>query len=353
MREPASPVRPLRLLVIAPSWVGDATMATPTFRLVREHLKGAFIGALVRPGIDQLLAGLDVFDEIHVASPGGVMGPKHAAAKVRPRRYDTALLLTNSFSSALITRLAGIPTRIGYERDARGLLLTHTLDAPRRADGSWAAISAVRYYHTLARTFLAPDADTSPGCMELASTPEQSAASAEVLARAGLADAPGFAVLNPGGNDAAKRWPPDRFIEAARHIASRHGMRVLVNGSPGERDLVGQIAHACDGVSLTDLGITLGSLKGVVARAALMLTNDTGPRHIAAAFGVPLVSLFGPTDHRWTVLPTRPGGPEAVLLADPTLPEDQLANDHPERCRIDRIQTQGVLDAIDRVMMRT
>jgi heptosyltransferase-2 len=325
-------------------------MATPTFRLLRDSLRGSCIGALVRPGIDQLLAGLDVFDEVHIASSRGVMGPKHAAAKVRHRRYDTALLLANSFSSALITRLAGIPNRIGYERDARGLLLTHKLDAPRRHDGSWAPVSAVRYYDTLARTFLAPDAGIAPRFMELASTPEQSAASADILARAGVTDSTRFAILNPGGNDAAKRWPAERFIDAGRHLARQHGLHILVNGSPVERELVHTIARGCDGVALTDLGTTLGSLKGVVARASVMLTNDTGPRHVAAAFGVPLVSLFGPTDHRWTTIPTRPGAPEELLLADPTLPERELANDHPDRCRVDRIGLAGVLAALDRVL---
>ncbi len=325
-------------------------MATPTFRLLRDSLRGSCIGALVRPGIDQLLAGLGVFDEIHVASSGGVMGPKHAAAKVRHRRYDTAILLTNSFSSALITRLAGIPNRIGYERDARGLLLTHKLDAPRRHDGSWAPVPAVRYYDTLARAFLAPDADDTPRFLELASTPDQASASDDVLARAGITGASRFAVLNPGGNDAAKRWPPERFIEAGRHLARQHGLRILVNGSPVERDLVNAIARGCDGIALTELGITLGSLKGVVARASVMLTNDTGPRHIAAAFGVPLVSLFGPTDHRWTTIPTRPGAPEELLLADQTLPESQMANDHPDRCRVDRIGVADVLSALDRVL---
>ncbi len=348
---PDSPaLRALRLLVIVPSWVGDAVMATPTFRLLRDTLKGSFIGALVRPGIDQLLAGLDVFDEVHVASSGGVMGPKHAAAEVRHRRYDTALLLTNSCSSALITRLAGIRHRIGYERDARGLLLTHKLDAPKRPDGSWAPVSAVRYYDTLARTFLAPDADASPRFMELASTPEQAAASADILNRAGIRNETRLAILNPGGNDQAKRWPPDRFIDAARHLAARHNLRILVNGSPGERELVSIITQACGGISLADLGITLGSLKGVVARAEVMLTNDTGPRHIAAALGVPLVSLFGPTDHRWTIIPTRDRAPEELLLADPTLPESERANDHPERCRVDRISTADVIAALDRVL---
>ena len=81
-----------------------------------------------------------------------------------------------------------------------------------------------------------------------------------------------------------------------------------------------------------------------------MVTNDTGPRHIAAAFGVPLVSLFGPTDHRWTTIPTRASGPERIVLADPTLPDTQSANDHPERCAIDRIDVNTVIQAVDQVL---
>src|SRR5690349_1107621 len=120
-------MNPLRLVVICPSWVGDVVMATPALRLLRSRLKGSFIGGLVRPGMDELLAGTDFFDEVHVERAGGVMGPKFAAAKLRPRRYDAALLLTNSFSTALIARIAGVPRRVGYNRDARGLLLTDRL----------------------------------------------------------------------------------------------------------------------------------------------------------------------------------------------------------------------------------
>src|SRR5215510_6804988 len=92
---------PLRLLVVCPSWVGDAVMATPALRLLRDSLKGSFIGGLVRPGIDQVLSGTGFFDQVHVERSRGVMGPKRVAAAVRPMRYDTALLLTNSFSTAL------------------------------------------------------------------------------------------------------------------------------------------------------------------------------------------------------------------------------------------------------------
>src|SRR5690606_3236352 len=144
------------------------------------------------------------------------------------------------------------------------------------------------------------------------------------------------------------------FAAVGRHLIERHGLNILVNGAPSEAELADSIAAQIDGggsraVSLARLGVTLGSLKGVVRRARLMVTNDTGPRHLAAAFGVPVVSLFGPTDHRWTTIPVGPDD-EAVLVADPTLPETEVADDHPERCRVDRIATEAVLAAADRLL---
>ncbi|MBL9000365.1 MAG: glycosyltransferase family 9 protein [Phycisphaerae bacterium] len=342
--------RPLRLLVVMPGWVGDAVMATPALRLLRRSLPGAFIGALCRPGIDELLAGMDMPDEFHVDRAAGVMGPKHAAAKVRPRRYDTALLFTNSFSTALIARIAGIPRRVGYDRDCRGLLLTDRLAAPRRADGSWAMVPACLYYWRAACAIIGEAEDgMPPGVhMELGLTPAQAEGASMILERAEVRGR--YAVLNPGGNNEAKRWPADRFAALGENLLNRHGVRVLVNGSPAETDLTDRIASACGGVSLPGLGMTLGALKGIVRGAALMVTNDTGPRHIAAAFGVPLVSLFGPTDHRWTTIPHRPQGPEMIVTADPTLPEHESANDHPERCRMDRITLERVEEAVERVI---
>jgi heptosyltransferase-2 len=361
----------LRLLVVCPSWVGDAVMATPTFRLLREHHRGAFIGALVRPGIDQVLAGTRFFDEVHVERASGVMGPKFVAAKLRPRRYDTALLLTNSFSTALTARIAGVPRRIGYDRDARGLLLTHRMDPPRNARGGYACVPALDYYLALARRFLLDEGpggagtqgervDSTPGprpFMELATTPEEEALADAVLARAGVTPGTPFAVLNPGGNNDAKRWPAERFARVAGHLADRHALRCLVNGAPAEAAVVDAVVGgaaisnpALRPAALHALGGTLGSLKAIVRRARLMVTNDTGPRHIAAAFGVPLVSLFGPTDPRWTTIPTRPGAPEAVLVADPTLPAEEIADDHPERCRVERISVERVIEAVEGVL---
>ena len=146
--------RPRRLLVVLPSWVGDVVMATPALRRIRDAMPGIFIGALCRPGIDQLVKGSDLFDEVHTFIPHGMMSTKKAAAKVRPRRYDTALLLTNSFSTALTTRLAFIPRRIGYDRDGRGILLTDKVIPPRNPDRSWKMVPAVDYYWNLASYLL-------------------------------------------------------------------------------------------------------------------------------------------------------------------------------------------------------
>jgi heptosyltransferase-2 len=350
---------PLRLLVIMPSWVGDAVMATPALRLLRDSLPGAFIGGLVRPGIDELMAGSSFFDEVHVERARGVMGPKIVASRLRGRRYDTALLLTNSFSTALIARLAFIPRRIGYDRDGRGMLLTDRLDPPRRArpQRGWAPVSAVEYYLRAAGVALGSGVETMAARLELGVTEEQEAAGGDLLQRAGLEPGRAFMVLNPGGNNVAKRWGSERFAEVGRRLSESQGMAVVINGSPEEAALAEEVGAGIAGadgssrvpvVLLPRMGVTIGSLKAVVRRASLMVTNDTGPRHIAAAFGVPTVALFGPTDARWTALPA--GTPEVVVVADPTLPAEMVADDYPERCRIDRIGVEEVVRAAETVM---
>jgi heptosyltransferase-2 len=376
-----APDRPLRLLIVLPSWVGDAVMATPALVRIRQALPGAFIGALARPGIDRLLDGLatpdrtPVFDEFHAAHATGVLGPKFVAAKIRPRRYDTALLLTGSFSTALTVRVAGVPRRIGYDRDARGLLLTRRLHPPKRPDGGWAVVPAVSYYWHAASALLdpgSPDALPAPPLTDLRRvettlppgvrltlplTERDEADAQRVRASAGLARKEPFAILNPGGNNPAKRWPADRFAALGSWLAEEHGFRVLVNGSPAEGGVCREIADGVVGgraVCLADHAHTLGALKVLCRDAALMVTNDTGPRHIAAAMNTPLVSLFGPTDPRWTTIPVPDGEVdprgEIILVADPSLPPGEVANDHAERCRVDRIGLDEVRQAAARLL---
>lgn len=375
-----------RVLVVLPSWLGDVVMATPALRALRERSPGSFVGALARPGVDEVIDGLGVFDVVHRAPAGGIMAPKVAAQRVRQERYGAALLLTNSFSTALSARLAGIPRRVGYERDGRAMLLTERLPAARRRDAApysrsttdpsaWAPVPACDYYAAITRFFLtgdAGDAGVRMGALELVATARDEQGADGVLARAGVraggVDAP-FVVLNPGANDERKRWPAERFAAVGAALARERGVRVLVNGAPGERELAEEVSRRVDAMcggggaipgaaALPALGMTIGALKAVLKRARLLVTNDTGPRHIAAAFGTPVVALFGPTDHRWTTitgyLPRRRDGRDAPLeqcvLADPTLPEEEVANDHPARCAVEKISVECVVEAARGVM---
>ena len=382
------PGKPGRLLVVLPSWLGDVVMATPTLRLLRDALPGSFIAGLARPSVASLLEGTPLLDEIIIERASGVMGPKRVAARVRPLRFDAALLLTNSFSTALTTRIAGIPRRVGYDRDGRGLLLTHRLHAPERSSKGvsrrrWAAVPACAYYFAAGRALLGDppppfeELDDAmrvmpPGAaLELPLSESDREQADRVLAAAGVGPhrgdkptdpQPHFVVLNPGANNPAKRWPAERFAEIADGLASRHGLRVLVNSGPGEEDVARALRDTCrtaDPVLLAEHGQTLASLKAILACARLLVTNDTGPRHLAAAFGTPTVTLFGPTDPRWTILPEpasdMPLPPREIRLAageigpDPLGP-DELADEHPERCRIDRIPADLVRDAADRLL---
>ncbi|MBX3321376.1 MAG: lipopolysaccharide heptosyltransferase II [Phycisphaeraceae bacterium] len=354
-----------RVLIVMPSWVGDLIMATPALRLIRDALPDSHLTAMLRPGLDELLVGTALVQDYLIADARGLFGPWHVARTLKNHRFDTALILPNSFSTAFTVALAGIPRRIGYARDHRSLLLTERIQAPRTPN-HWAIIPAVQYYIHLARIMLGQTLTLTPPLLtslthapldlpphtllELAPTPDQHAAATTLLAHAGISTR--YAILNPGGNNPAKRWPPERFAALADHLARSHHLAILINGSPAERDLAHAIARSTTTpcTILPDLGISLGSLKALVARAAIMITNDTGPRHIAAALRVPLVTLFGPTDPRWTTIPTHPDAPEIILIANKDLTPEQSANDFPHTSRIDRITLDEVIAAVDQLL---
>lgn len=328
-----------RLLIDMPSWLGDCIMATPVLRAARTALPEARIVVLVRPGLDRLLAGCPFVDEWIALDPRGVAGVWRRAKVIRAVRPDAALLLPNSFRAALALRLSGTRIRAGYARDARGFLLTHGLAFDKRRERP---IATLEYYLRLAKWSLG--VESIDPAMHLAVSEEDRAAAASTLR--GVTGP--FVVLNPGGNKPGKRWPAEQFAVVGRALSARHGVRVVVNGSPGEREIVRDVcAGVPDSINLVERGVTLGALKGVIERALLVITNDTGPRHIAAALGTPLVTLFGPTDPRWTTLP---GIRERIITADPFLPEELVADDVPERCAIGRIPASDVIHAAEAIM---
>lgn len=301
-----------RLLVVMPSWVGDVVMTTPTLRALRELLPDAHISALVRDNIEPLL---DACPHVNRIIP--MRTTRKGAAGKTPQgkrkrsfnlarhlalgRFDTAILLPNSFRSALLTRMARIPRRIGYDRDGRGFLLTDRL-LPRRVPGKFVPVSTRDYYLGIPRYLGAHD--PSPA-LELYTRPEDDAKADALLANAGF-DTSGSSkllIVNPGANYGdAKIWFADRFAKVAQMASQQLGMKVAVTGAPKEKKIVQEVIQAadCPVINLPEMGMDLKLLKSVLKRTSAMVTNDTGPRHMAAAMGVPVVTIFGPTDPVWS-----------------------------------------------------
>jgi heptosyltransferase-2 len=218
-------------------------------------------------------------------------------------RFAEAWLLPNSFRSAIVPFLAGIPERMGYATDGRAALLTRPLPPPSRTGHQLRDYDAL-----LGSRGIEPDTDPP-----MLAVPEPARERAEAaLSRAGLATAAGdLVVLAPGAAFSwTKRWPPDRFGRLGRELSAR-GFSAAIAIGPGETDLASAVSEAA-GARPPTLGADLDpvELAAVLARARVVVTNDSGPMHLAAAVGTPVVALFGPTDPGRTG-PT--GSPSVVL----------------------------------------
>jgi heptosyltransferase-2 len=295
---------PSRILVVLPNWVGDVVMATPALRALRRRFDEAQITFLARPYVADLVAGSGWMDEMvfwpaHKPNAVSDEGLFRLAQQLRARRFNLAVLLANSFRSALLACLAGARRRVGYDRDGRGLLLTDRLVA-HRLNGKFIPVSMVRYYSGIADYL---------GCRELSARLELPARPVEdrrieqICRQGGIGQDEALVVINPGAAfGLAKCWPPQRFAELADRLVEASGARVVITCGPRERS-VGQAIQAAirrDAVVLAEPPLSLGELMGLVRRCDLVITNDSGPRHFAAAYEVPVVTIFGPTDPRWS-----------------------------------------------------
>jgi heptosyltransferase II len=274
---------PERVLVRAPNWVGDVVLSLPALRDVRRCFPAARLEVLARPWVAELYQAVPGVDAVVESR-----GHSRDVASVRGR-FDLGLLLPNSFGSALALWRAGVPERWGYATDGRGALLTRRCRVPAGVRRR----SQVYYYRVMLEGLglaVEGEPDVSLAC------PEEWAARGRALLGD---DGPWFGV-NPGAfYGAAKRWPPERFAATADLVARRTGARVAIVGGAAERPLGETIAGQVRAPSRVLCGeTTLGDLVGVLSGLLLLLTNDSGPMHLAAALGTPLVAVFGSTD--WT-----------------------------------------------------
>ncbi|MBA4062191.1 MAG: lipopolysaccharide heptosyltransferase II [Isosphaera sp.] len=305
-----------RIALFLPNWVGDVVMATPAVRAVRAAFPAAGLVAVCKPYVADVLAGAPWFREV---IPFDKRGPRPqrvlgVARRLRATRPDAAVLFPNSFRAALAARLGGCRRVVGFARYARGPLLTDRLHHTTDTRGRFVPTPVIDDYNRLAVALGTAD----PGHrMELFTTPADEAAADAVWERFGLRRYGRVVALNPGAAfGAAKHWPAASFADLARSLAGRLGCAAVVLCGPGEREAARAIADASRSphvFPLSDTPLSLGLTKAVVRRADLLVTTDSGPRHFAAAFGRPVVTLFGPTHVAWT----ETYHPQAVHLRTP------------------------------------
>ena len=297
-----APPAPRRLLVRLPNWIGDVAMATPVLRALRRAFPDTRISWLLKSYLVDLISVCGWYDHLLLLEgedgAGRTENRVRLSRRLRRQRFDTALLFPNSFGSLVPIYLAGIPRRIGYNRYARGWMLTEAAAPPRDRQGNVIPMAMVPYYARLLRLLGVDDIDLR------LSLPYDPALDRELdrrlLAAEGFDPALPMVCFHPGAAyGAAKCWPPEYFARLGDLILDRFRVNLVVTLGPGETALEPLISGPMKNRAHF-LQLPLGLLPPLFKRIHLLVTNDTGPRHIGVAMDRPMVAFFGPSDLRFT-----------------------------------------------------
>ena len=307
------------ILIRAPNWVGDAVMALPALRELRRIFADSHLTIAARSWVHGLFDGERLADNlIPLENAKGFFGAARVfseAASIRREGFDLVVLLTNSFGTALAARAGSVKKIAGYATDARRLLLDQII--PFEPD--YKTLHQVRYYLNIAAHIetgisgeSSVDFDAEP---QLTVSEEQSRKARSLLERFDIAAGSGHSgivVINPSAtNSTAKRWPAERFAKTADRLNEVQGLQTVIVGTAGDKPIAEQVSRQMRNRAAVIAGETsIAELKGVLAFASLVISNDTGTSHVAAALGIPTVVVFGPTEH----ISTRPLSRRAAVV---------------------------------------
>ena len=304
-----------RVVVRMPNWVGDAVMAVPALRELRQLLPQAHITAVSRSGAADILIDADFLDEVLVYDRRGPASAWTQAREWRRRSFDLALLFQNAFEAAVIAFLAGVATRIGYQTERRGFLLTHSLPLPTWKDERHESFYYLNTVAELERLLTGKSgAETTAPRFDLSVSNGRKQEALGFLQDQGARMSAPLAVLCPGSiNSRAKRWPAERYAELADRLVES-GVTVALIGSPGELDVSKEVSENAHHRLIMLTGkTTVAEATAIISIADILITNDTGPAHIGAALQTPTVVIFGPTNP----LTTYPYSSSAEIIRHP------------------------------------
>jgi len=297
------------ILIRGTNWIGDTVMTLPAVSAVRKTFPDARISVLVKPWVAEIFHLCREVDEVMLyKSPGihsGTQGIFRLARELKAMKFDTAILLQNAIEAAIITWLAGIPIRAGYNSDGRGLLLTHSVQRTK----SILQVHQTGYYMEMVKSLGCQSAGTDvrlePGddYAALAKTLFETHGLERNRIRVGIA--PG-ATYGP-----AKRWYPERFAAVADRLIEELSAQTLLFGSNEDRESADRVQQHSQYPLINIAGKTnLQEAISAIAQCNLFISNDSGLMHIAGALNIPTVAIFGSTNP----VTTSPVGEKSVVI---------------------------------------
>jgi len=289
----------MKIMIRTTNWVGDAILALPAIRAVRQKFPEAHIGIVARPYVAEIYCDQSICDELIAYDPKGAhrgWGSRAVlAAELRARKFDVALLLQNAFDAAWLAWRAGIPERIGYARDGRRLLLTKAIGVPK--SGELPTHEKFYYLELLRRAGWLDQLLDDPHITLHVPQARRVKAAGTLLEAGARAHAVRVAIGAGASYGSAKCWPPERFAEWASRFQAETDGDVILFGTAAEASVSNAIIAGMKKKPIDLTGKTaIGDLPALLSQCQLFLGNDSGAMHVAAAVGLPVVAVFGPTD---------------------------------------------------------
>ncbi|WP_051148547.1 lipopolysaccharide heptosyltransferase II [Desulfospira joergensenii] len=329
-----------RIMIRAANWVGDAIMTTPVIRAMKKNFPRACITVLAKPWVIPVYESNPHVDEIMTYENSGRhktgMGTLRLVRDIKERGFHLAILMQNAFEAALLAFLAGIPERVGYNTDARSLLLNPSV----KLNPELKKKHLIDYYLGILRGVGLEDDGRG---MDLSINDSDQAWALEALTNLGLCKGRPVIGINPGATGGtAKRWFPERYAGLAEKLSNLYQTKIVIFGGPADHGLGEEILSMSKGACINMAGKTgLSQAFALIGNLDLFITNDSGLMHAAAALNVPQVAVIGSTDY----IATAPSSENAVMVRVPVncspCLKDECPIDH--RC-MDRISVEMVLN---------